>query len=189
MREVRRPTAQETVQSNLHFRPGTLVARLQQAADFRLDPLHALLGWVRAQIPPAAFGKVAGSPRITKEIKAFPPSILHRGFRLVESQPELRHHRLRPRQRLFRATATKDDEVVGIRDEMCAKCFTTSSETPMLQKAIHINNGEQRADDSALSFGRKRLSAPISLFLSTTRRQPPISPAYDPPLSLIGFSS
>ena len=33
---------------------------------------------------------------------------------------------------------------------MCAKCFATSAETPMLEKAIHVNGGEQRTDNSAL---------------------------------------
>ena len=39
-----------------------------------------------------------------------------RGLCLVEREPELGHHRLRPRQSLSRASATEDDEVVSIRD-------------------------------------------------------------------------
>src|ERR1700730_526764 len=150
MGEVSSPTAQEAIQSSLHLRPRTLVARRQQVADFRLDPLHALLGRACAQIPTATVGKVAWSQRIAKEIEAFPPGVLHRGFRLVECQPEFRHHRLRPRQRLFRMSAAEDDKVVGVRDDMCAEHFATSTETPMLQEPVHVNHGEQRTDDSTL---------------------------------------
>ena len=52
--------------------------------------------------------------RVAKEVEALLASVPHRGFRLVERQPELRHHRLRPRQSLRRAAAAEDDEVVGI---------------------------------------------------------------------------
>src|ERR1700730_3347316 len=92
----------------------------------------------------ARVAEVAWPECIAKEIEAFPPSVLHRGFRLVECQPEFRHHRLRPRQSLVRVSAAKDDEVVGIGDDMCAECFATSAETPMLEKAVHVNDGEQR---------------------------------------------
>jgi hypothetical protein len=69
MAEVSRPTAQEAVQSSLHFQPRALVARRQQLADFCLDPLHALLGRACAEIPATTIGKVAWSQRIAKEIE------------------------------------------------------------------------------------------------------------------------
>src|ERR1044072_2175279 len=67
--EVSGPTAQAAVQSRSHFRPGALVARRQQLADFCLDPSHALLGWACAQIPATTVGKVAWSQRIAKEVE------------------------------------------------------------------------------------------------------------------------
>src|ERR1700724_2421361 len=61
MGEVSRPAAQQAIQSSLHFRPGALVPRRKQLADFSLDPPHALLGRACAQIPTPTFGKVAWS--------------------------------------------------------------------------------------------------------------------------------
>ena len=50
--EVIRPAEQRPVQRVAHFGPWTVVARHQQIADLRLEPLHALLGRARAQILP-----------------------------------------------------------------------------------------------------------------------------------------
>jgi hypothetical protein len=74
MAEVSRPTAQKAIESRTNLRPCAFVARYQQVADFRLDPLHAFLGRRRAQIPTTTVGEVAWSERIAKEIEAFPPS-------------------------------------------------------------------------------------------------------------------
>ena len=49
--EVVRPAKQGPVQRVAHFRPRIVVTKHQQFADLRLEPLHALLGWARAQIP------------------------------------------------------------------------------------------------------------------------------------------
>jgi hypothetical protein len=37
---------------------------------------------------------------------------------------------------------------------MRTECFATSAETPILEKAIHVNDREQRTDDSALRRAR-----------------------------------
>src|SRR5271165_7213553 len=87
---------------------------------------------------------------VAEEIEALIPSVPHRGFRLVERQPELRHHRFRPRQSLLRAAAAEDDEVVGVRDDVSPERFAASAETPMLQEAVHVDVGEQGARDPAL---------------------------------------
>ena len=68
----------------------------------------------------------------------------HRGLRLVKGQPESRHHRLRPRQSLVRATAAEDDEVVGARDDVSTERFTPCGLTPMLQETVHVDVGQQR---------------------------------------------
>ena len=73
MAEVSRPTAQKAIELRTNLRPCAFVARYQQVADFRLDPLHAFLGRRRAQIPTTTVGEVAWSERIAKEIEAFPP--------------------------------------------------------------------------------------------------------------------
>src|SRR5262245_41540546 len=48
--------------------------------------------------------------RVAKEAKSFLSGILQRGLGLVEREPELGHHRLRPRQSLGRVTTAEDDE-------------------------------------------------------------------------------
>jgi hypothetical protein len=47
-------------------------------------------------------------------------------------------------------SAAEDDEIVGLGDNMRVECFATSAEAPMLEKAVRVNDGEQRTDDSAL---------------------------------------
>ena len=65
-------------------------------------------------------------------------------------QPELGHHRLRPRQCLGRTTAAEDDEVVGIGDDVGMERFAASGQTPVLQEPVHVDVGQQRARDAAL---------------------------------------
>ena len=90
------------------------------------------------------------SERIAKEVDAVLPGISQRGLGLVECQPELRHHRLRPRQSLGRATAAEDDEVVGIGDDVGTERFAAFGQPPILQEPVHVDVGEQRARDAAL---------------------------------------
>src|SRR4029434_1018014 len=78
--EVGGPTAQDAVQPCSYVIPGAFVPRHQQFADLRLDPLHALLGRARPQVPAAAARKVAGAPRIAQERRALASRILPRGF-------------------------------------------------------------------------------------------------------------
>jgi hypothetical protein len=98
----------------------------------------------------AVLAKTLGTNGIAKKAEALPPGVLQRGLRLVERQPELRHHRLRPRQSLGRATATEDDEIVGVVNNVSAESFAPSARAPVLQKAVHVDVGEQRAHDPAL---------------------------------------
>jgi len=88
--EVGRPPAQDAVQSCPYLIPGPLVARHKQLADLQLDPLHTLLGRARPQILAPSVGQVPWSQGVAREVEAFAPGILHRGFRLVERQPEFR---------------------------------------------------------------------------------------------------
>src|SRR3954466_3890349 len=74
--EVGGPAAQDAVQPCSYFIPGAFVTRHQQFADLRLDPLHALLGRARPQVPAAAIGKVAWSQRIAKESEALGSRLL-----------------------------------------------------------------------------------------------------------------
>src|ERR1700678_3506799 len=136
MGEVGRPAAKQTVESLRHFRPCAFLARRQQVANLRLDPLYALLRGSGSQIPTAGLEKPFRSQGVAQEVEALRASIPHRGFRLVERQPELRHYRPRPRQSLLRACAAEDDEIVGVIDDMRAERFSASGQSPMLQKTV-----------------------------------------------------
>ena len=69
--EVVRPTKQRSVQRVAYFRPRIVVARHQQIANLRLEPLHALLGRARAQIPKTVRFVTVRSERVAEEVEAF----------------------------------------------------------------------------------------------------------------------
>jgi hypothetical protein len=104
---------------------------------FTLTRCTLLLDGLAPKVPATFIGKVARSQCVAKEVEAFTPGILDRGFRLVERQPELRHHRPRPGRSLFRVSAAEDDEVVGIGDDMCVEHFAAPRQPPMLQESVH----------------------------------------------------
>jgi len=93
---------------------------------------------------------------VAKEVEAFLSSVPHRGFSLVEREPEFGHHRLRPRQSLSRVSAAEDDEVVGVRDNVRTERFPTPCQSPMLQEPIHIDVGKQWARYSPNAKGNLR---------------------------------
>ena len=71
-----------------------------------------------------------GTERVAKEVEALLAGVIQRGFVLIDRQPELCHHRLRPRQRPGRTAMAQDDEVVGIGDDMSAERFAAAGQTP-----------------------------------------------------------
>src|SRR5262245_38927352 len=169
--EVVRPAKQRPVQRVAHSGPRIVVAGHQQIAILCLEPLHALLGRACAQIPKTVRFVTVWSERVAEEVEAFLPNIPQRGLGLVECQPEPRHHRLRPRQRFGRTSATEDDEVVGIRDDVCTECFPAPGQPPVLQEPVHVDVGEQWTRDAAL--GRAARVA-----LATADAPGPFGPAH-----------
>src|SRR5258708_9589933 len=89
------------------------------------------------------------------------------------------HHRLRPRQCLSRASATEDDKVVGIRDDVCMERFPAPGQPPVLQEPIHVDVGEQWARDAALGRAARVALAttdapgPVATILFLDRRLQP----------------
>src|SRR3974377_11830 len=71
--EVVRPAEQEFVQRVPNVRPRIDVARHQEIADFRLCPLHTLLGRARAQVPLSVPRIVVWPERVAQEVEAFLP--------------------------------------------------------------------------------------------------------------------
>ena len=153
--EVGRPPAQETIESRTNLQPCARVARPQQVADFPLDPPHAFLGRGRPQIPTTTISKVAWAEGVAKEIEAFASSVFQRSFRLVDRQPELRHHRRRPRQRLRRVSAAEDDEVVGVIDDVGAESLAASAATPMLEHGLKLLARQGSVQDHPPDLARR----------------------------------
>ena len=109
--EVGRPTAQQAVQSVAHLRPWLHVAWHEHVAHLRLRPSDTFRRWTCAQVTLAVPLVAMRSERISEKVEPLRPGVLHRGLHLVEGQPELRHHRFRPRQSRNRISLAEDDEV------------------------------------------------------------------------------
>src|SRR5512147_458218 len=154
--EVRRPPPQQAVETIAHLGPATHIAGYEHSADLRLEPQHALLRRTRTQIPVAVLPVMVRTERVAEKVEALAPGVPDRGLRLVEGEPEPRHHRLRPRQSLGRAASAQDREVVGVGDHMGTIGLAAAGVPPVLQEAVHVQVGEQRADDPALRRGDYR---------------------------------
>src|SRR5271163_1962775 len=142
MAEVCGPASQEPVQLVPHRGPWLHVAGRQHVIDLQLDAHDAFLGWACAEIKVAVPFVAVRSERVSEKVEALRSSVLQRGFRLVERQPELRHHAPRPRQSLGGRSTAEDDEVVGVVDDMRAEGFASAAAPPVLQEAVHIDVGE-----------------------------------------------
>src|SRR4029077_8210700 len=144
-----------------YFRPWLHIAGHQHLVDLQLHTLDTFRGWTCAEVPVAGPLVAMGAERVSEEVEALRSSILHRGFRPVERQPELRHHRLRPRQSLSRRVLAEDDEVIGVIDDVGTECLAAAGESPMLEETVHIDVGKQRTRDPALRrAARAVLAAP-----------------------------
>ena len=139
---------------------------------------HALLRRARPEIPVAILAIAVRAERVAKEVEALAPSVANRGLRLVEGEPEPGHHLPRPRQGLGRVTAAEDDEVVGIGDDVGPIGDAPSARTPVLQEAVHVEVGQQRADDAALrraasaAFAARHAPRPVAVTLLDRRLEP-----------------
>ena len=96
--EIGRPTAQQAVQLGAHIGPWLHVTWHQNIVDLRLHPPDTFRRWTCTQVPLSVSLVAVRTEPVPKKVKALRSCVLHRGLHLVERQPELRHHRLRPRQ-------------------------------------------------------------------------------------------
>jgi hypothetical protein len=139
--EVVRPAKQRFVQLVAQSGPRICVAGHQQLGNVRLEPAQTLLGRARAQIPSTVRFISMRSERVAEEVEALSPGVLQRSLRLVECQPEPRHHRLGPRQSLGCTSAAEDDEVVGVGDDVCTERFSAAGQAPVLQEPVQGLSG------------------------------------------------
>src|SRR3954454_3417167 len=130
------------------------------------------------QVPLAVPLVAMRSERISEKVEPLRPGVPQRGLHLIECQPELRHHRLCPCQSLRRIPLAEDDEVIGIVDDVRTERLAAAAASPMLEEAVHVDVGKQRARDTALrsaafaGLAPTRAPLPLAIPLLDRRLQP-----------------
>src|SRR6202051_2601988 len=85
---------------------------------------------------------------VSQKIEPLSPCLLHAGLRLVQRESNPGHHTPRPTQCLGRATATENHEIIRVVDHLGSENLPPPGDPPVLQKTVHVQVGEQGADDS-----------------------------------------
>src|SRR6202158_1619929 len=98
----------------------------------------------------AILPKTMRPERVSEKVKPLCTPPPDAGLRFVQRESNPGHHTSRPIQRLGRATATENHEIIGIVDNLGLENLTPSGDPPVLQKTVHIQVGEQGTNDSAL---------------------------------------
>src|SRR4051794_33977933 len=146
--EVCAPTSQNLIESIPHLRPRLHVVWYQKVSHFLLDTCNALLRRTCTQIPAASLFEAVWTERITQKVKALFARLFDAGLRLIQSEPQSGDHPTRPIQRLCRFPATQNHEIVRVGDHTGLELFSPFGVPPALQQTVHVQVGEQRADDS-----------------------------------------
>ena len=91
----------------------------------------------------------------------------------MDPEADPRHHPFGPLQRFGRGSAAQDDEVVGVGDDPGSESRAGLAGVPVAQEAVHVDVGQERAQDAALR-------RPV-LALLASRHAPPSSivPLFD----------
>src|SRR5229473_2954917 len=98
----------------------------------------------------AILAKTMRPERVSEKVKPLCANPLDAGLRLVQRESNPGHYAPRPIQRLCRAAATENHEIIGVVDNLGLEYLTPSGDPPVLQKTVHIQVGEQGTDDSTL---------------------------------------
>ena len=117
---------------------------------FSLSRATLFLDGARPQIPVAILAKALRAEAIAQEVEALLAAIADAGLGLVQGQSQPGHHLPRPGQGLPRVSATEDDKVIGIVHHLGAEPCALPGDPPVLQKAVHVERGEQRRNNPAL---------------------------------------
>src|ERR1700730_9898383 len=120
----------------------------QQVSHFLPQPRNTLLRRTRPQIHMAILPKTMRPECVSEKVKPLCVTPLDAGLRFVQRESNPGHHTPRPIQRLCRATATENHEIIGVVDNLGLKSLTPSSDPPVLQETVHVQVGEQGTDDS-----------------------------------------
>src|ERR1700730_9349640 len=128
--EVVRPSPQNPVELISHLRPRCHVLANQQASHFLPQPGNALLRRTRPEIRDAVLPKAMRPEGVSQKIKPLSPCLLDAGLRFGQRESEPGPHTPRPIQRLCRATATENHEIVSVGDYPGSKDFTPTDDRP-----------------------------------------------------------
>src|SRR6266853_5167339 len=147
--EVVRPSPQNSVELISHLRPRCHILAHQQVSHFLSQPGNALLRRTRPEIRNAVLPKAMRPEGVSQKIKPLSPCLLDAGLRFVQRESDPGHHTPRPIQRLCRATATENHEIISVGDYPGSENLTPPGDPPVLQKTVHIQVGEQGTKDSS----------------------------------------
>src|ERR1039458_5060153 len=87
---------------------------------------------------------------VSEKVKAFLAGLLDAGFRLIQSEPKSGDRIPRPLQCFRRVATAQNHEVVSVVDHTSLKLLSPFGDAPVLEKTIHVQVREHRADNSAL---------------------------------------
>src|ERR1700684_3438625 len=96
------------------------------------------------------FPKTMRPEAVSQKFKPLSPRLLDAGLRLVQRESDPSHHPPRPIQCLRRAAATENHEIIGVVDHPGAENLTPSGDSPVVQKTVHIQVGEQGTNHTTL---------------------------------------
>src|SRR5258708_2831867 len=139
--EVVRPPSPYAIKAGAQLRAWVHPLGHPQVSHFLPQLGNALLRRTRPKILMTILPKTMRSEAVSQKIKPLFPCLLDAGLRFVQRESNPGHHTPRPIQRLCRASATENHEIIGVVDNLGVENLTPSGDPPVLQKAVHIQVG------------------------------------------------
>src|SRR5450755_2104256 len=166
--EVVRPPPQHAIKAVAHLGPWFHVLAHQQASHFLPQLGNALLRRTRPEILVTILPKTMRPVAVSQKIKPLRAGLLDAGLRVVQRESNPGHHTPRPIQRLGRATATENQEIISVVDHLGSENLTPSGDPPVLQKTVHVQVREQGTNDSPNAKDNLTQTVPQAYRNSTT---------------------
>ena len=130
--EVVRPASQDSVELIAYVGPRCHVLAHQQVSHFLPQPGNALLRRTRPEIHMTILPKTMRPEGVSQKVKTLSPCLLDAGLRFVQRESNPGHHTPRPIQRLCRAAATENHEIIGVVDHLGSENLTPPGDPPVL---------------------------------------------------------
>ena len=186
--EVVGPPRQEPIDLIPHLRPLSQVARTEYVPNPPLDPSHTLFRGRCSHIQIPILTEVMGTKRVSQKVKMLSASISDTRLALVQGESQADHHLPRPFKCLPGLAATQNNKVVRIGYNPGFVSVIALPYAPILEKAVHVHIGKQRAYDPALGRAAPCLLAACDVPLAVIaglyhgNRQPHLDQAQDVPI-------